>query len=207
MTEQDTAWDTFLQRATALFDGVDDRSAIDDELFIHQLAAFAAPLEEVPWVPTGSNAGLGDGIRTGPIQTGRRRGFFVLRWEFAPGAVLPPHDHPNYSFATFCVEGEMHITNFELQGAAPAYDSKEAFVVRRTQEQLVARGRINTLTRTRDNIHTLRAGPDGAVGMDIGILHAADVGFSYLDIADEGDARGAFDARWDRALTKRVRGR
>ena len=196
-------WNVFLESATALFDPVADRDAIDDDLFIHQLAAFAASLDDVPDAPVFANDGLGPDIRIGPIDTGRRRGFFLLRWEFAPGAVLPAHDHPNYSFATFCARGDMRIRNFEAIDTPPAYDSDTPFAVRQTQDQHVLGGRINTLTRTRDYIHQLEAGPDGAVGMDIGILHTVDVGFSYLKITGDGEGLAA---RWDQALTRRVRG-
>ena len=177
-----THWDEFIERSTALFDGVADKSAIDDDLFVHQLAGFASTLDDVPKADVFVNAGLGPGIRVGAIDTGRRRGFFLLRWELDPGAVLPAHNHPNYSFCTICRQGDVNVQNFEIVGAAPAYDSATPFVVRKTQDQEVFGGRINTLTRNRDYIHELRAGPDGAVGMDIGILHTTDVGFSYLEL-------------------------
>ncbi len=43
------------------------------------------------------------------------------------------------------------------------------------------------------------------MGIDIGILHVEDKGFSYLDIADELTDKTT-RAKWDRDLTDRVRG-
>ncbi|MEJ2133232.1 MAG: hypothetical protein P8Y95_16775 [Gammaproteobacteria bacterium] len=96
--------------------------------------------------------------------------FFVLKWKFAPGAVLP-----------------------------------RPFTLRQTQDQRLVGGRISTLTRSRDYIHTLEAGPDGAEGIDIGILHTRDVGFSYLALEATSDSQ-RIRARWDRGLTRAVRG-
>jgi hypothetical protein len=56
--------------------------------------------------------------------------------------------------------------------------------VRETHNEVIARGRVNTLSSTRDNIHTFRAGKSGARGIDISSLHGPDIGFSFLDIAE-----------------------
>lgn len=206
MTEANPSWNEFISRSSALFDGTTDKTTLDDELLVHQLAGFAAMVTQIPNAPVFANDGLGPTIRTGVIDTGRRRGFFVLRWELDANALLPAHDHPNYSFCTVCVGGEVNVKNFELVDQPPAYDSDAPFIVRRTQDQTVAGGRINTLTRTRDNVHELRAGPDGAVGMDVGILHAKDIGFSYLELELLDAGASTYRARWNRELTRRVRG-
>ena len=120
-------------------------------------------------------------------------------------AVLPFHNHPNYSFVTLVLEGSLRIRNFEIEGGAPEYDDETPFLVRQTQDQNLVAGRVNTLTRTRDYIHSFEAGRAGAAGIDIGILHTADAGFSYLEIG-AAQTPSHFEARWDRTLTRAVRG-
>jgi len=112
--------------------------------------------------------------------------------------------HPNYSFCTLGIKGEVRIQNFETVGAVPGYESRQTFKVRKTQDQLLTPGRVNSLTRSRDYIHQLEAGNDYAMGIDIGILHTKDVGFSYLKVSD--DTTGAITtAHWNKALTDKVR--
>ncbi len=198
------SWSHFVASANELFAGVDDKNSIDDGRYIYGIAALAQQLRQMPPGSTFTNAGLGPGIRTGPVKLPTKQPYFVLKWEFAPGAILPPHDHPNYSFVTLLLSGSMRIQNFEIDGAAPAYDDTTQFAVTRTQDQWLRPGSVNTLTRSRDYVHTLVAGAAGATGIDIGILHTSDVGFSYLEVADGPEAQSA---RWDRLLTRAVRGK
>jgi hypothetical protein len=202
MTERD--WNEFLEDATRLFDEVGDKASLDDEVFVHGLSALAVGLTNIPPSEAFTNPGLGPDMRFGPVSLNARRPFFVVQWQLDAGAVLPPHDHPNYSFCTLGLEGEVRIQNFEIEGSPPPYDSQDSFELRKTQDQLIGPQRINTLTRTRDNIHRLEAGSTGARGIDIGILHAQDVGFSYLQLEAEG-IDNHHRARWDPDLTRRVR--
>jgi len=90
------------------------------------------------------------------------------------------------------------VTHYEVDGEAPAFDSPSPFAVRRTRETLIAPRRLSPLTSARDNIHTFRAGPKGARGIDINTQAGKDIGFSFLDIAASAlDAsKGTFAARW-----------
>lgn len=197
-------WASFVKDASALFTDVEDVTDIEDEVYVHSLAALASELRTVPDVPTFTNAGLGGGIRTGPIAIRPKQRYFALKWELSAHSVLPYHDHPNYSFVTINLGGELRVRNYEIEGDAPPYDSERVFSIRQTQDQLLLPGRINTLTRKRDYIHTFEAGSAGAVGIDIGILHGSDIGFSYLSLGDQSGS--LIDARWNQTLTRAVRG-
>lgn len=199
-------WSEFVDRASAAFADVEDKESLDDEHYVFALAAIAARLNEVPDVETFANDGLGPSIRTGPIMIRPRQPFFTLKWAMTPNAVLPYHNHPNYSFVTLVLEGSLRIRNFEITGAAPGYDDPSPFPVLQTLDQVLVPGRVNTLTRSRDYIHSFEAGDAGATGIDIGILHTEDVGFSYLAIDDPRPST-VVEARWDRELTRAVRGR
>ncbi len=198
-------WTEFVERASAAFADVDDKETLDDEHYVFALAALAARLNEAPDVETFTNDGLGPTVRTGPIMIRPRQPFFTLKWAMSPNAVLPYHNHPNYSFVTLVLEGSLRIRNFEISGAAPGYDDGSPFRVVQTLDQVLVPGRVNTLTRSRDYIHSFEAGDAGAIGIDIGILHSEDVGFSYLAIDDPRPST-SLEARWDRELTRAVRG-
>jgi hypothetical protein len=111
---------------------------------------------------------------------------------------LPPHCHPNASVCTLGIEGEARIRNFEIAGEAPNFSSKETFRVRETHNEIIAPGRLNTLSALRDNIHTFQAGKQGARGIDISTYHGPDVGFSFLNIADKprDSERWVYEAAW-----------
>ena len=128
----------------------------------------------------------------------RGQPFFIVEWWLEPGARLPPHCHPNASVCTLGIEGEARIRNFEIVGDAPGFSSRRTFQVRETHDEVIAPGRLNTLSAFRDNIHTFQAGKRGARGIDISTYHGPDIGFSFLDIDDRsrGARRGLHDAAW-----------
>ena len=73
------------------------------------------------------------------------------------------------------------------------------FTVQRTRGGLLLPGRLSELTRTRDNIHTFRAGKDGATILDFtSTVGNSKTGFSALQIDTEpSDTFGRlYQARW-----------
>jgi len=125
--------------------------------------------------------------------------FFIIQWRMEPGAVLPAHNHPNASVCTLGYEGEVRLRNFEIVGEAPEYDLKKTFHIRETHNEMMMRGRINTLSSSRDNIHFFQVGKERARGIDITTLHGKMAQFSFLDIAEKPlDAdRRIFEAAWN----------
>ncbi len=135
-----------------------------------------------------------------PVHFGvgyRGEPFFIVSWWMEPGAVLPPHTHPNVSVCTLGTEGEARLRNFEIVGEAPA-ESLRPFRVRETHDEILAPGRVNTLSAVRDNIHTFEAGPRGARGIDITTYHGPNIGFSFLDMTSQPVDGGAriYEAVW-----------
>lgn len=125
------------------------------------------------------------GIEIGPI--GRGPQFAVIAYRAAPNAVLPAHNHPNYSVATLGVSGEAMVSQFESDAAAPPMSSSELFHLRKTSQRLLRRGDLTTLAPTVDNIHTFVAGPSGAAWIDIAVPNGPDVGFAYLSMDERAD--------------------
>jgi hypothetical protein len=116
-----------------------------------------------------------------------------------PGAVLPAHNHPNASVCTLGFEGEVRLRNFQIVGEAPEYELKKSFQVRETHNEMLTRGRINTLSSSGDNIHHFHVGNEGARGIDISTLHGKMAQFSFLDIAEKplDPEKRIFEAAWN----------
>jgi hypothetical protein len=178
-------WEYFLKQSTPAAEALyKDSSPRGQEAYLHYLASAIARVQpdQVPRAKVGRFGSLDPPVHFGISYRGKP--FFIVEWRLEPNAFLPPHCHPNASVCTVGLEGEARIRNFEIVGQAPEFRSRQTFLVRETHNEVISRGRINTLSSTRDNIHTFRAGKSGARGIDISSLHGPDVGFSFLDIAE-----------------------
>lgn len=186
-----SSWTEFL--ATARERGkkllADPTTTVDEYLFL--LASLASRIDTVPRTDVQAVPWAEPAVKFGMASRGAP--FVVIEWQLAPGATLPPHNHPNASVCTIGLEGSAEIDNYEIVGDAPKYDSSASFQVRRTHHQLLLPRRVNTVAPHRDNIHTLRAGSSGARGIDLTSLHGANAPFSYLRIQGKGDLASA---RW-----------
>lgn len=160
-----------------------DPSAQGQEAYLHWIASMIsrARESEIPRAKVGRFGKLEPEVSFGVGYRGKP--FFIVEWQLEPRAFLPPHCHPNASVCTVGLEGEARIRNFEIVGQAPEFSSSKTFLVRETHNEVIASGRINTLSSIRDNIHTFQAGKTGARGIDISTYHGPDVGFSFLRIA------------------------
>lgn len=192
-------WDSFTKQCLPVASELHkDSSPSGQEAYLHWLASMIARarVAEIPKAKLGRFGTLQPPVSFGVSYRGNP--FFIVEWKLEPGAFLPPHCHPNASVCTVGLEGQARIRNFEIIGQAPEFSSRRTFVVRETHNEIIAQGRINTLSSVRDNIHTFQAGPGGARGIDISTYHGPDVGFSFLDIGDkpkEPEAR-IFEAVW-----------
>jgi len=195
----DLGWDDFLKQCVPVAEELHrDSSKSGQDAYLFWVASMVARLrlKEAPRAKLGRYGTLDPPVHFG--RSFRGKPFFIVEWWLEPGAVLPPHCHPNASVCTLGIEGEARIRNFEIVGDAPDFSSKQTFQVRETHNEIIAPGRLNTLSALRDNIHTFQAGKQGARGIDISTYHGPDVGFSFLDISDKArDAEGrVFEAAW-----------
>lgn len=192
-------WDSFVKQCVPVARELHkDSSAPGQEAYLHWLASMIARarVDEIPKAKLGRFGSLQPPVSFGVSYRGAP--FFIVEWKLDPGAFLPPHCHPNASVCTVGLEGEARIRNFEINGQAPEFSSRQSFLVRETHNEVIGQGRINTLSAKRDNIHTFQAGPLGARGIDISTYHGPDVGFSFLDIeAKPRDVEARiFEAGW-----------
>lgn len=192
-------WTAFLKQCAPTAQELHkDSSASGQEAYLHWVASMIvrSRTSEIPRAKVGRFGKLEPAVSFGVCYRGKP--FFIVEWQLEPGAYLPPHCHPNVSVCTLGLEGEARIRNFEIAGPAPEFPSRKSFLVRETHSEIIAPGRINTLSSKRDNIHTFQAGRNGARGIDISTYHGPDVGFSFLDIAatpKEPEQR-IFEAAW-----------
>ncbi len=194
------AWDDFLKQSVPVAQQLIANPAFSVDEYLYRIGSLATRLKELPDSALGSYKTVEPRVWFGPSFRGTP--FFIIQWRMEPGANLPPHNHPNASVCTLGFEGEVGLRNFEILGEAPDYDSKKTFRVRETHSQTLARGRISTLSPSRDNIHWFQVGKEGARGIDINTLHGKMGRFSFLDMSEKpiDSEKRIFEAAWDPQL-------
>ena len=190
------AWDEFLKRSVPVAQQLIADPAFSVDEYLYRIGSLTTRLKEIPNSALGSYKTVEPRVWFGPSFRGSP--FFIIQWRMEPGALLPPHNHPNASVCTLGFEGEVRLRNFEIIGEAPDYASKKAFRVRETRNEMMSHGRINTLSPLRDNIHCFQVGSAGARGIDINTLHGKTNNFSFLDISRTpvDSERRIFEAAW-----------
>lgn len=99
----------------------------------------------------------------------------VFEIHMRPGSKIDLHDHRHYNGVLLCREGSVRCRNFDivqpdgrrLDIAAGEVPTGEDFLIRQNRDSVLVRGRRSTLSRDRDNIHHVEAGPDGCVLSDL----------------------------------------
>jgi hypothetical protein len=189
------SWDEFISETVPLAQQLLKENATGFDNYLYRIASIAVRLCSAPDTKL-YPLNVAPNISLAPSYKGPP--FAAIQWKMEAGAVFPPHNHPNYSVCTVGLEGEARIRNYEVVGDAPAFSSKKSFRVRQTHDEIIAAGRVNTLSPARDNIHRFEAGRQGARGIDITTLHGAELGFSFIEMADKPlDAeQRIYEAAW-----------
>src|SRR6267143_685052 len=190
------AWDDFLKQSVPVAQQLIADPAFSVDEYLYRIGSLATRLKEIPNSALGSYKTVEPRVWFGPSFRGSP--FLIIQWRMEPGAVLPPHNHPNASVCTLGFEGEVRLRNFEIIGEAPDYASKKTFRVRETRNETMTHGRINTLSPLSDNIHCFQVGKEGARGIDINTLHGKIGPFSFLDIGKtpSDSEKRIFEAAW-----------
>jgi len=191
------SWDEFLKEAVPVAQRLVAEANFSVDEYLYRIGSLATRLSEIPDTQLFPYTSVSKQVFFAPSFRGTP--FFIIQWRMEPGAVMPPHNHPNASVCTLGWEGEARLRNFEIVGEAPGYDAGKTFRVRETHNDLITRGRINTLSAVRDNIHFFQVGSQGARGIDISTMHGKMDQFSFLDIAEkplDGEKR-IFEATWN----------
>jgi len=190
------AWDDFLKQSVPIAQQLIADPGFSVDEYLYRIGSLATRLKEIPDSKLGSYKTVEPRVWFGPSFRGSP--FFIIQWRMEPGAVLPPHNHPNASVCTLGFEGEVRLRNFEIIGEPPDYASMKTFRVRETRNEMMSHGRINTLSPSRDNIHCFQVGKEGARGIDINTLHGKTNNFSFLNMSEKplDSERRIFEAAW-----------
>jgi hypothetical protein len=186
-----------LKELSAALSSISPATAMDrrgQDAYVLRAAAQALTIASIPrpdFFPMGAHA---PGVEVGPV--GRAGPAMIIRYRLAPGGILPPHNHPNYSVATIGIAGDAIVQQFEIVGEMPAFSSSTGFNVRRVAERRLGAGDVVALSPQHDNIHTFVAGANGAEFYDVTTAHGPDVGFSYLALENVRGIDALIPARW-----------
>jgi hypothetical protein len=197
--------DDFLAEAVPLASRlVLDKSSAGQDRYLLALAALAAGLRDVP-VPemneTTNYALLSEKEKASPARTFLGVNecdapFTLLHWRLEPGARIGLHPHIYGNVLTVCLEGEVRIHNYEMTGQRD-FDTREPFQVRRTKDQVLVAGDMNTVNLEHGYVHGFVAGPSGARGLDITTRIREKRPTPTLVVGGaQDDARALFEARW-----------
>jgi len=131
-------------------------------------------------------------------DAGQPRDVVVAMFALDPGKGFSHHDHRDYNGVILGVEGEAHVRNYDILGDDPVPPEGEVFRIRQTRDDLILPGRFSTLGTSRDNVHELIAGPEGATVLDVFTFMNEEATSYFMDVDPEprdADQR-IFDATW-----------
>lgn len=190
------AWDDFLKQAVPVAQELIANPAFSVDEYLYRIGSLATRLKEIPDSPLGPYKEVDPRVWFGPSFRGSP--FFIIQWRMDPGALLPPHNHPNASVCTVGYEGAVRLRNFEIVGEAPDYAFTKTFRVRETRSETMTRGRVSTLSPSRDNIHCFQVGKEGGRGIDINTMLGKMGPFRFLDIGEKplDPEMRTFEAAW-----------
>jgi hypothetical protein len=168
----------------------------DEEEYVLTIAALAVRLKEIPPPKFGEPF---KGVISSALSFRGEHMAFV-QWRMGPNSVYQPHNHPNYNGMTLGLQGECRMRNFDFVGPKPEYSSKATFLIRETQDGVLRPGRVTSMmTTTRDNVHELHAGKEGATGLDIFTRMGPAEGFALLSVRSKPKDEGTrtYEAVWE----------
>ncbi len=187
----DMTWEMLLKKVVPMAEHLVKAKKPNEEAFLFQVAAFAARLKDAP-------APQFKGDR--PVAAARlyrKLPFVALQFRLKPGAAIPFHDHREYIGVLNAMSGDAKVRSFDLvDQKRPAKNA--TFTIRETRNDILRTGGISTLSRTRDNIHDVRAGKDGARLLDFFAFFSGKGSSVYLNVEDKpkDPEKGIYEATW-----------
>ncbi len=134
------------------------------------------------------------------------RPLVIYQIKMAPGASIPLHDHRHYNGVLMGLEGACRCRYFDLLPPAGAAKWGTAdgqpptgadFLLKPTMDCQLRPGTTGQLSRVKNNIHELVAGPDGARMMDVFTFFRQDGTSHWLEQRGKKlDGSGNLLARW-----------
>lgn len=190
--ESRLSWEALVDRALPLAERFVESDSPDEETYLMSLSRLIGRRSTTPRASF-------DLTRPVAVRESLRRlPILVLQLRLAPGAGIPHHDHRDYIGVLTVTEGALRIRSFKILGSDPRPPPARTFQIRETGNSLLAKDAQSTLSRTRDNVHELRAGPEGARFIDFFTCFNPGAHSVYLNVAEQprDPTRRVFDASW-----------
>jgi hypothetical protein len=164
----------------------------DEEAYLHALSGLARRLRALPDVV------LEPERHYDFAWSYYKLPFAVAQYKLAAGAAIPYHDHRDYNGVLRVVDGTASIRSFEIVGADRRPANGGTFLIRETRRELLGAGQLSTLSRTRDNIHDIRAGKEGLRLLDFFTFFSEDGSSRYLTVDEQprDPAKRIHEASW-----------
>ncbi len=172
----------------------------DEEAYLRQVAGLMLRL-----IPPPNAAAPG----TAPVAFSAlldERPLVIYQIKMAPGASIPLHDHRHYNGVLMGLEGACRCRYFDIAppAGAPRWETADGqppigadFLLKPTMDCQLKPGTTGQLSRVKNNIHELVAGPDGARMLDVFTFFRQDGTSHWLEKrADKLDRNGNLAARW-----------
>ena len=165
-----------------------------EEEYLSDLSVLTGRLNEIP------EAQFGPTLRPGvsSSQCYDKFPLMVTQFLLAPGAAIPFHDHRDYNGVLCVADGQVRIRSFDIVGSDKRPPVGAVFLIRENRNELLGAGQLSTLSRTRDNIHDIRATGSGALLIDFFTFFSEHGKSAYLNVAqNDSDAQPAvLEASW-----------
>lgn len=168
----------------------------DEEAYLMAIGELMARLE-TPTVDQ-TRAAMRDHYERHGVTRDTPREIAVVMFEFEPGKGFAHHDHRDYNGVILGVAGEARVLNYDILGDTLVPPEGETFQIRQVRDDLILPGRFSTLGSTRENVHDVKAGPEGASVLDV-FTYLKPGARSYgMDVDPEprDAARRIYDASW-----------
>lgn len=195
-------WESYLaatrQEALALIRG----SRNDIAGYLHWIASRLAARTDVPQAELQPVEWADPAISFGTHPPAAP--FVLIEFRLAPGAYLPPHNHPNASVSTLLLEGQATIDNYELDPRSDPPGLRGEALLTHTVTQMLRPGDCNFVQPGRNNLHAFRAGPHGARGVDITTQHGPPGAFGYLKLLEPRSVGATLTAEWVNPAQERL---
>jgi hypothetical protein len=148
--DADLTWDALVKQAVPLAERHVKAKKPNEEVYLNRLAALAHRLK----------------IPSEGAHLQAKRPLTVAQFRFEPGRGFPWHDHRDYNGLILCVGGEARVRSADILGGDPRPAAGKTFQIRETVSAVLTPGTASRLTRSKDNVHDVRGGPDGARVLD-----------------------------------------
>jgi hypothetical protein len=169
-------WEILVARTLPLAKRLIAEGGSGEEAYLSQLSALMRARTTTPRALIDPSNSVGNALilRQYPIV--------ILQFRLVPGAAIPYHNHRGYIGLLAVTDGSLRMRSFEVVGQEPMPAHSGAFLIRETHDVLLSSGQQSTLSRARDNIHGLRAGPKGARFIDFFTYFKEDAHSEFLEV-------------------------